>query len=137
MNRIQSEHENKISKTKVPITGRKNGDRSSVWYILLLALAPLYFLIVIGAIVLALIWLDRHFISVTNFILQQNIFIGIMIIGMIVAIIVYFLSVNHALRKIGMWRQNSHTKQANAGLLVLALVATIMILPIILALFFH
>jgi hypothetical protein len=137
MKRIQSEHENKISKTTVPMIGRKDGYRGSIWYILLLALAPLYFLIIIGAIVLALIWLDRHFISVTNFMLQQNIFIGIMIIGMIVAIMVYSLSVNHALREIGMWRQNSHRKRANAGLLVLALVASIMILPVILALFFH
>jgi hypothetical protein len=137
MKRIKLEHENKISKTTVPITGSKDGDRSSIWYMLLLVLAPLYFLIIIGAIVLALIWLDRHFISVTNFILQQNIFIGIMIVGMIVAIIVYSLSVNHALKVISIWRQNSHIKQANAGLLVLALVATILVLPIILALFFH
>ena len=137
MNRIQSEHQNKISKAPVPITGKKDEDSRSIWYILLLTLAPIYLLVIIGAIVIALIWLDRHFISVTNFILQQNIFIGIMIIGMTIAIIVYYLSVNLALRKIGMWRQNGHTKQANLGLIVLAIVACIMVLPIILALFLH
>jgi len=56
---------------------------------------------------------------------------------MTAAIIVYSLTVMHALRKIELWRQNGHIKQANEGLLVLAIVASIMILPMILALFFH
>ncbi|MGZ3608656.1 MAG: hypothetical protein ACXVBU_01175, partial [Ktedonobacteraceae bacterium] len=70
-------------------------------------------------------------------VLQLVIFIVILIVGMTVAIIVYSLAVMQALRKIGMWRQNGQIKQANEGLLVLTIVASIMILPIILALFFH
>ncbi|MGZ3618262.1 MAG: hypothetical protein ACXWPS_19130 [Ktedonobacteraceae bacterium] len=104
---------------------------------LVLTLAPLYRLIIIGAIVLGLIMLDRHSILLTNFVLQLVIFIVILIVGMTVAIIVYSLAVMQALRKIGMWRQNGQIKQANEGLLVLTIVASIMILPIILALFFH
>ena len=137
MKRIQSEHENKISKTAVPVTGTKNEDRISIFSVLLLTLAPLYLLVIIGVIVLALVMLDRHFISLTNFILQQIIFIAIIIIGMAIAIIAYSLSVIHAHRKIGMWRQDGHKMQANVGLLVLAIVASIMIVPIVLALFFH
>src|SRR5215471_15601709 len=119
MKRKQSKHENNISETMVPVTGSQDEDRSSIWCILLLTLAPLYLLIVIGAIVFALIMLDRHFIGLTNFVLQQYIFIVKLIIGLTVAIIVYSLSVMHALRKIGIWEQNSRTKQANVGLLVL------------------
>lgn len=137
MKRIKAEPENKLSKTTVPITGSENEDRSSIWHILVLTLAPLYLLIIIGAIVLALITLDRHFILVSNFALQQNFFIVIMITGMVAAIIVYSLSIMHALRKIEIWRQNGQKKQANEGLLVLGIVASIMILPMILALFFH
>jgi hypothetical protein len=137
MKRIKSEHENQISKTTVPITGTKLEVRGSIWYILLLALAPLYLLVTIGAIVLALVMLDRHFISPTNFLLQQKIFILITVIGMIIALIIYSISVIYAHRKIGMLRQSGQIKQANVGLIVLAIVASIMILPVILALFFH
>ena len=135
MKRIQSEHKNNISKTMVPITSTE--DRSSIGYILLLTLVPLYLLAIIRAIVFALIMLDRHFIDLTNFMLQQYIFIIILVFGMLVAIIVYSLSAIHALRKIGSWQQNSHTKQANIGLLILTIVASFMVLPILLALFFH
>ena len=137
MKRIRIEHENKLSNTTTSITGKDVDDRSSIWHILVLTLAPLFLLIIIGAIVLGLIMLDRHSILLTNFVLQQDIMIGILIIGMTVAIIVYALAVMNALRKIGMWRQNGQIKQANEGLLVLAVVASIMILPLILALFFH
>ena len=137
MKRIRIEHENKLSKTTTSITGTEDEDRSSIWHVLVLTLAPLYLLIIIGAIVLGLIMLDRHSILLTNFVLQQVIFIVILIVGMTAAIIFYALSVKRALRNIGMWRQNGHKKQANEGLLVLAIVASIMVLPIILALFFH
>jgi len=137
MKRIKSAHENKISTTTVPITGTKNEDRRSIWYILLLSLAPLYLLAIIGAIVLALVMLDRHFISLTNFLLQQKILILIMIFGMAVAIIIYSVSIIYVLRKIGMLRQNGQTRQANVGLIVLTIVALVMLFPIILVLFFH
>jgi hypothetical protein len=137
MKRIQSEHENKISKTALPITGTKNEDRISMFSVLLLTLAPLYLLVITGVIVLAFVMLDRHFINLTNFILQQIIFIAIIFFGMVIAAVAYSLSVIHAHRKIGMWRQDGHKMQANVGLLVLAIVASMMIVPIILALFFH
>lgn len=126
-----------ISKTTIPITGTKKEDRRSLWYIILLALAPLYLLAIIGAIVLALIILIRHLINPTNFLIQQQFFAAVMFTGLAVGIIVYTLSVIYALRKIGTLRQNGYTRQANAGLVVLTIVASIMILPVILALFFH
>ena len=137
MKRIRLKHDNKISNTTTSITGTEDEDRSSMWHILVLTLAPLYLLIIIGAIVLGLIMLDRHSILLTNFVLQQAIFIVILIVGMTAAIIFYALSVKRALRNIGMWRQKGQRKQANEGLLVLAIVASVIILPIILALFFH
>jgi len=137
MKRIKSEHENQISKTTVPITVTKNDDRWSIRYILLLTLAPLYLLAIIGGIVLALVMLSRYLISPSNYLLQQTIFILIMSSGVIIAIIVYIISVRHALKYVGMLRQNGYTRQANVGLIALAIVASILILPVILALFFH
>ena len=137
MKRIKSEHENQISKTTVPITVTKNDDRWSIRYILLLTLAPLYLLAMIGGIVLALVMLSRYLISPSNYLLQQTIFILIMSSGVIIAIIVYIISVRHAIKYVGMLRQNGYTRQANVGLIALAIVASILILPVILALFFH
>ena len=137
MKRIKSEHENQISKTTVPITVTKNDDRWSIRYILLLTLAPLYLLAMIGGIVLALVMLSRYLISPSNYLLQQTIFILIMSSGVIIAIIVYIISVRHALKYVGMLRQNGYIRLANIGLIVLAIVASILILPVILALFFH
>ena len=137
MKRIQSKHENNISNTTESIEVKENEDCISIWYVLGLTLAPLYLLLIIGAIGVALIMLDRHFINITHFVLQQYIFLAILIVGMIVAIVVYALSIIHALRKIGLWRRNGYTVQANVGLVVLTLVASFMILPMILAFFVH
>jgi uncharacterized membrane protein len=137
MKRMKSKLKNEISETIVPITGTKNGDRKSIWYILLVTLAPLYLLAIIGAGVFALVLLSRYLISPSNFLLQQKFFIIIMIIGIIVAIIVYAISVRHALVEIGKLRQHGQTMQAKIGLIALVIVASMMILPIILALFFH
>jgi hypothetical protein len=137
MKRMKSKHKNDISETIVPITGTKNGDRKSIGYILWVTLAPLYLLALIGAGVFVLVLLSRQLIDPTNFLLQQKFFILTMIIGMIVAIIVYTISVRHALIEIGKLRQHGQSRQANVGLIALVIVASMMILPIILALFFH
>ncbi len=137
MKRIQTKCENKISDLKEPVADAEYQDSRSLWYIILLALAPLYLLIIIGAITFALLMLDRHFILLTNYVLQQVFFITILIIGISVAIIVYSLSIMFAQRKIGMWLQNGQRRQAIIGQLLLVIVATLLILPIILALFIH
>ncbi len=137
MKRIQTKCENKISDLKEPVADAEYQDSRSLWYIILLALAPLYLLIIIGAITFALLMLDRHFILLTNYVLQQVFFIAILIIGISVAIIVYSLSIMFAQRKIGMWLQNGQRRQAIIGQLLLVIVATLLILPIILALFIH
>ena len=99
MKRIRLEHENKISNITTSISGTEDEDRSSIWHILVLTLAPLYLLIIIGAIILGLIMLDRHSILLTNFVLQQAIFIVILIVGMAVAIIFYALAVMNRTQK--------------------------------------
>jgi len=137
MKRIQTERENNIADSNEPLPGAENEGSSGILSIVLLSLAPLYLLLIIGVLIFSFVMLDRHFILLTHFVLQQGIFIAILIIGMAVAIIAYALSVRHVHRTIHTWRQNGLKRQAAIGQLLLVLVASIMILPIILALFLH
>ncbi|SRR6266852_5492224 len=127
----------KIIAGDTPLANTNRKEIRGVWHILLLALAPLYLLAIIGAIVFALVVLIRHLIDPTNFLLQQQLFTIVMIIGLAIVIIVYTISVIYAFKKIESRRQSGQTTQANAGLLTLTIVASLMILPVILALFFH
>ena len=94
-------------------------------------------LAVTGAVVLGLVALARHLIDPASFLLEQRIFIIVMIAGLVTAIIAYTITVINALKKIETWRKSGHIAQANAGLITLTIVASLMILPVILALFFH
>jgi hypothetical protein len=127
----------KIIAAETSLAKTNREEKRGIWHILLLALAPLYLLAIIGAIVIALVMLIRHLIDPTHFLLQQELFTTVMITGLAVAIIVYSIAVIYALKKIEAWRQSGHTTQANAGLIALTTVASMMILPVILALFFH
>lgn len=127
----------KIIAAETSVAKSNREEKRGVWHILLPALAPLYLLAIIGAIVLALVMLIRHLIDPTHFLLQQQLFRTVMITGLAVAIIVYSIAVIYAFKKIEAWRQSGHTTQANAGLIALTIDASIMILPVILALFFH
>jgi hypothetical protein len=126
-----------ISKVRTPIAYTNREEKRGVWHILLLGLAPLYLPAIIGAIAIALVMLIRHLVDPTHFLLQQQLFKTVVITGLAVAIIVYTIAIKFALKKFETWRQSGHTTQANAGLIALTTVASIMILPLILALFFH
>jgi hypothetical protein len=125
------------SKAEMPITCTKWGDRRRLWQIIFLSLAPLAMLAVTGAVVLVLVTLVRRLIDPASFLLEQRIFIIVMIAGLAIAIIAYTIAVIFALKKIGTLRKSGHIAQANAGLITLTIVASLMILPVILALFFH
>lgn len=126
-----------ISQAGTPVTCTHQRDRSDVWHVILLGLAPLALLAVIGVAVLALVFLIRFLIDPASFFLQQQIFTIVMITGLGVAIIAYTVTITRALRQIETWRQSGQTTKATAGLVALAIVAFIVVLPVILALFFH
>ena len=125
------------SKAGIPVTCTKWGDRRRVWRIVLLSLAPLAVVAVTGAVVLGLVILVRHLVDPASFLLEQGIFIIVMITGLITAIIAYTKAVIFALKKIETGRKSGHIAQVNAGLITLTIVASLMMLPVILALFFH
>ena len=126
-----------ISKTGTPITCAKQEDKTGIWSIIWPGLAPLAWLAIIGVSVMALLALIRHLMDPVNFLLQQQIFLMVMITGLTVAIIAYTVTMTRALRRIETWRRDGHTTKATAGLVVVTAVAIVIVLPVILTLFFH
>jgi H+/Cl- antiporter ClcA len=89
----------KIIAGDTPLANTNRKEIRGVWHILLLALSPLYLLAIIGALVFALVVLIRHLIDPTNFLLQQQLFTIVMIIGLAIVIIVYTIAVIYAFKK--------------------------------------
>lgn len=129
--------EPETSEEGTPISCTNQRERSSVWHVILLCLTPLALLAVIGVIVLTLVMLIRFLIDPARFVVQQLSFTIVMFGGLALAIIIYTMTIKRALRQIETWRQSGHTTEANAGLVALTIVAIIIVLPLILALFFH
>jgi hypothetical protein len=86
---------------------------------------------------MALVALIRLLMDPASFLLQQQLFLIVMITGLAIAIIAYTITITRALRRIETWRRNGQTTKATAGLVVITLVAIVMVLPVILTLFFH
>jgi hypothetical protein len=87
---------------------------------------------------MVLIMLTRMLIDPARFfVVQQLIFAIVMIAGLALATFTYVVTVKHMLRQIETWRQSGHTAKVTAGLVALTIVAIIIILPILLALFFQ
>lgn len=126
-----------ISKTGTPITCAKQEEKTGIWSIIWLGLAPLAMLAIIGVAVMALLALIKHLMDPASFLLQQQIFLIVMITGLAFAIIAYTVTITRALKRIEMWRRDGHTTKATAGLVVVTAVAIVIVLPLILALFFH
>ena len=125
------------SKTGTPITHIKLGHSRDVWQVIWPALALLALLAVIGVAVMALIAPIRLLMDPARFLLQQQLFLIVMLAGLTAAIIAYTVIIARALRRIETWRRNGQTTKATAGLVVVIIIACVMVLPVILALFFH
>ena len=125
------------SKTGTPITHIKLGHSRDVWQVIWPALALLALLAVIGVAVMALVAPIRLLMSPASFLLQQQLFLIVMLAGLTAAIIAYTVIIARALRRIETWRRNGQTTKATAGLVVVIIIACVMVLPVILALFFH
>jgi hypothetical protein len=100
-------------------------------------MAPLVLLAAIGVTVIALVMLTRLLIDPASFLLQQRIFLIIMLTGLTVAFIAYTVTITRVLRQIETLRQSGQKTKATAGLVTITIVAIIIVLPVILALFFH
>lgn len=125
------------SKTGTSRAYIKQADRRDIWHVVSPVLTLLVLLAVIGVAVMALVLLIRRLIDPASFLLQQQLFLLIMLTGLTAAIIAYTVTIARALKRIETWRRNGQTTKATAGLVVVIIIACVMVLPVILALFFH
>jgi hypothetical protein len=130
---IESEH----SKTGTSRAYIKQADRRDAWHVISPVLTLLVLLAVIGVTVMALVLLIRRLIDPASFLLQQQLFLLIMLTGLTAAIIAYTVTIARALKRIETWRRTGQTTKATAGLVVVIIIACVMVIPVILALFFH
>jgi hypothetical protein len=123
------------SPVEVPLSGALGAESSNVWPGIGRGLLPLALMVVIGAIVVGLVLLVRLLVDpVRYFLLQDGLFVGIMISGLALVIITYIITTKRTLKRITVWRERGQTAKVIAAIVTLLLVAFILVLPLLLAL---
>lgn len=123
------------SPVEVPLSGALGAESSNVWPVIGRGLLPLALMVVIGAIVVGLVLLVRLLVDpVRYFLLQDGLFVGIMISGLALVIITYIITTKRTLKRITVWRERGQTAKVIAAIVTLLLVAFILVLPLLLAL---
>ena len=107
--------------------------KSSIWRGVLVGLIPLGLLAGIVAITLLVTALARQLVAGSGFFVQQQTALIALIVGLVLAIVVYAVSIWRVLRRVKIWQRDETTKQANAALWALTATALIVVLPVLLA----
>ena len=108
-----------------------------IWPILALILVPLLLLAGIGAGTLGLITLVRAWTAGDAFFVQQLYLLLVVSMGLILAVVIYTITIIRTLRKIRAWHKLNQTKKAHAATWGLGFTALMVSLPLLLALFLH
>ena len=96
-------------------------------------LIPLALLVLIIVIIPALTALMRQLVAASGFFAQQQAAVITLIIGLVLALIVYGLAIYFTLRRIASWQQTNMAARARAALWALGVTAFIVVLPVLLA----
>jgi hypothetical protein len=96
-------------------------------------LMPLLRLIVALAVALALPLVARLATNTQSFAFQQNAAVIAFAVGLVLAAVVYAVSLIGTFRRMGVWSEAERGAQATAALWMLALTALIVALPVIVA----
>lgn len=113
---------------------RANEPKVSVWRGVLVGLIPLGLLAGIVAITLLVTALARQLVAGSGFFVQQQTALIALIVGLVLAIVVYAVAIWRVLRRVKIWQRDGTTTQANAALWALTATALIVVLPVLLAL---
>ena len=120
---------------EVPLAGELGTQSRSVWPVIGRSLLPLAVMIVIGTVVVGLVLLVRLLVDpVRYFLLQQGLFVGIMISGLALVIITYIITTRRTLKRIAVWRERGQTAKVMAATVTLLVVAFVLVFPLLLAL---
>ena len=105
----------------------------SIWRGIFIGLIPLGLLVVIIVITLFLTTLMRQLFVGAGFFVQQRAELLVVIPGLILALLVYGVTIWLTLRHIASWQQAGAKARANGALWMLGITALLVVLPVVLA----
>jgi membrane protein YdbS with pleckstrin-like domain len=120
-----------------PTTIEKQEERSHIKHIVFVHLTRLVWLALTVVVILLLTILIRNLTSSAGFIVEQQINVIAVIVGLALVAIVYSLGIIRMLRKIREWEHQGKTTLATGGLLGLGITPILMALPIVLMFLIH
>lgn len=123
-----------MKETNGAAQGRATEPKRSVWRGVLVGLIPLGLLAGIVAITLLVTALARQLVAGSGFFVQQQTALIALIVGLVLATVVYAVAIWRVLRRVKIWQRDGTTTQANAALWALTATALIVVLPVLLAL---
>ncbi len=121
------------SHSQEPTSNRAPQQESGVWRGILIGLRLLGLLVAILIIAIALNMLIRALDVSGGFFVQQEIAITTLIVGLVVAIVVYIVAIQRTMKRVEAWQQEGATKTARFALWSLGITALVVVLPIVLA----
>ena len=107
--------------------------RDSALLGILVGLIPLGLLLLIGAVTVLLTALVRQLVASSGFFAQQQASVIVLIVGLVVALVVFIIAIVRTLRNITSWQRNGARGQARGALLALGFTALVLLLPVVLA----
>jgi uncharacterized membrane protein YcjF (UPF0283 family) len=112
-------------------------DRPSLWendtlHGALRGLVPLGLLVVVVAIAFALTAFIRQLVAGSGFFAQQQAAVITLIVGLVLAIVIYGVAIFFTLRRVASWQQTGVAARARAALWALGVTAFIVVLPVLL-----
>jgi hypothetical protein len=115
----------------------KKAKSSHIMHIVFVHLARLAWIALTIIAILLLTILIRHLTASDGFVIEQQINMVAVIVGLVLVAIVYTLGMVRMLRKIRTWEHEGKTTLATGALGALGITAVIIALPIVLVFFIH
>jgi hypothetical protein len=107
--------------------------KGSVLRGIIAGLIPLGLLLLVVAITVLLTALARQLFASSGFFVQQQASLIVLIVGLVVALVVYIIAVVRSLRSVTTWQRGGAVAQARAAWLALGCTALVVLLPVVLA----
>jgi fumarate reductase subunit D len=121
------------SHSQEPIPDRAPQQERGAWRGILIGLRPLALLLVVIILALTLNMLIRALDVSEGFFVQQEVAIITLLIGLVVAIVVYTIAIRRTLKRIERWQQAGAVRHARFALWSLGITALVVALPVVLA----
>ncbi len=122
-----------LNETNVAVQERATAPKRTGWRGVLVGLIPLGLLAGIVLITLLVTAFVRQLVAGSGFFVQQQTALIALIVGLVLATVVFAVASWRVLRRVKSWQRDGTTAQANAALWALTATALIIVLPVLLA----